>query len=254
MELKIISLNLLHGGEMFDEIVSFLKEQVADIVLVQEAYCSEDLSIYRQYRTMQVMPDMTGYEYTHFAPAYRDFDRTAGKAQRGSGVFSKYPLLPKDTVFFDGEYSEEYRDKPDYFGSCPRNLEHVVAHTPAGDIDLFNIHGVWDMDGARYSDKRKRMAQTIIEQVDGLEKVILAGDTNATPYNQAIVDIDQHLWSVFDKDELATTFNMRRKDNPGYATAVVDMMFISSNISVIEKSCPDVDISDHLPLVVTLSV
>jgi endonuclease/exonuclease/phosphatase family metal-dependent hydrolase len=63
--------------------------------------------------------------------------------------------------------------------------------------------------------------------------------------------VGQHLTSVFG-DSLKTTFNISRKDNPGYATAAVDMMFVSSDIEVIEKACPAVDVSDHLPLVVQL--
>lgn len=254
MKLKVISLNLMHGGELFENVIAFLKEQDADIVLMQEVYSCDAPTINRQYRSMQVMPDIIGYKYTHFSPSYRDFDRTGGKAERGNGIFSKYSLVPKDTVFFDGEYSEDYRDVPGHFGNCPRNLEHAIVQTSVGDVDLFNIQGVWDMDGASYSEKRQRMAQIVVDQVKGVKRAILAGDTNATPHNQAILDIERHLNSVFGKDELITTFNMRRKDNPGYATAAVDMILTSPSIKVIEKSCPDVDISDHLPLVATLDV
>lgn len=42
---------------------------------------------------------------------------------------------------------------------------------------------------------------------------------------------------------------MKRKTTFGYATAVVDMIFVSGDICVTSKSCPKVDISDHLPLV-----
>jgi endonuclease/exonuclease/phosphatase family metal-dependent hydrolase len=47
---------------------------------------------------------------------------------------------------------------------------------------------------------------------------------------------------------------MHRKDNPGYATAAVDMLFVSPGIKIIDRQCPDVDISDHLPVVATLEV
>ena len=254
MKIKVVSLNLMHGGEPFDAVVEFLQKQDADLVLTQETYSCDDTSVAKQYRTMQVLPQALGYEHTHFAPTYRDFDRTDGKSQRGIGIFSKYPLTAMESVFFDGGYTEQYRDVPGRFGECPRNLEHVVVHIPTGDIDVFNIQGVWDMDGDNYSDKRRQMAETIVKEVAGLERVILGGDTNAKPYNQAIVQIDQHLKSVFGKDELPTTFNMRRKKNPGYATAVVDMIFVSPAIQVVEKSCPNVDVSDHLPLITTLEV
>ena len=254
MRLKIVSLNLMHGGELFDEIVIFLRNQNADIVLTQETYSCDDSSINRQYRSMQVLPDILGYEFTHFSPAFRDFDRTDGKGQRGNGIFSKFPLIPGETIFFDGAYSEQYRDVPEQYADCPRNLEHVVVQTPGGDVDVFNIQGVWDLDGDNYSEKRRRMAETVIDAVKDLPKVILGGDTNAKPYNLAIIDIEQRLKSVFGKDELPTTFNMRRKDNPGYATAPVDMILVSPLITVIDKDCPDVDVSDHLPLVATVEI
>jgi endonuclease/exonuclease/phosphatase family metal-dependent hydrolase len=73
------------------------------------------------------------------------------------------------------------------------------------------------------------------------------------PTNQAIKNIEKHLDSIF-QGELKTTFNMKHKDNPGYATAAVDMMFVSSDMSVDYKSCPDVDVSDHLPLVAVLDI
>ena len=47
---------------------------------------------------------------------------------------------------------------------------------------------------------------------------------------------------------------MRHKTKPGYATAVVDMMFGSKNSQVVEHYCSEIDISDHLPLVVKFRI
>jgi endonuclease/exonuclease/phosphatase family metal-dependent hydrolase len=73
------------------------------------------------------------------------------------------------------------------------------------------------------------------------------------PNTQVVKNIEQHLVSVF-KDELTTTFNMKQKSNPGYATSVVDMMFVSADVKVADHECLQVDVSDHLPLIVTLDV
>ncbi len=73
-------------------------------------------------------------------------------------------------------------------------------------------------------------------------------------FTQTIRNIEKHLNNVF-KDELSTTFNVKHKDLtrfPGYATAVVDMVFVSSDLQVQSKKCPAVDVSDHLPLVCDL--
>jgi len=254
MKIKVVTVNLWLGGILIDSIIEFLKAQNADLVLMQEVYNGEDPELEQQYRSMQVLQQALGYPYADFVADYRDFDQTDGKAQRGNGILSKFALTSHDPIYFDTPYSETYRDVPEQFPDCPRDLQHVTAATPDGMIEVFNIQGVWDLDGDRYSDKRQKMAQTVIQEVKDLPYVILAGDTNAKPTNQAIIDIEQHLKSVFEKDELQSTFNMRRKDNPGYATAAVDMILVSPSMRVVEKSCPDVDVSDHLPLVAVLDV
>ncbi len=95
-----------------------------------------------------------------------------------------------------------------------------------------------------------------MEQTKGLRRVIVAGDTNAKPTNPAMLAIEQQLVSVF-KNDLPTSFNVRRKDLkkfPGYATATVDLMYVSPDVTVVVRDCSNVDISDHLPLTATLHI
>ncbi|HEY8999570.1 MAG TPA: endonuclease/exonuclease/phosphatase family protein [Candidatus Saccharimonadales bacterium] len=253
MKLKLVTLNLWFGGTMFDEIVAFLKVQDADVVVLQEAYNGEDVSLKPQYRSMQELRKRLGYPYDNFVADYLDFDDAEGKAQRGNAILSKFPITASDAVFFVGEYTEEYRNVDGKYDTCPRDLQHVALQTPAGEVNVFNIQGVWDLNGENYSPQRKHMAEVVIKAIEGKPNVIVAGDTNAKQVNQSIKDIEEHLQSVFG-EELTSTFNMRHKDNPGYATAAVDAIFISPNIKVLEKSQPDVDLSDHLPLTATLEI
>jgi len=254
MTIKFVSINLLHGGTFLDNILKFLREQDADIVIMQEAYNSTDPTLAKQFRSMQVLDEELHYPYNDFVAAFRDMDRTEGKAQIGNALLSRFPISGRDSVFFFEGYSDgAYRDVPGNYQNCPRVLEHVTMETPVGDIDVFNIQGVWDLNGERYSDQRKHMADIVIEQVSGKERVILGGDTNAKTDNQCIKDIEEHLHSVFGS-ELTSTFNMRHKDNPGYATAAVDMIFVSPTIQVLAKDCPEDDVSDHKPLTATFEV
>lgn len=253
MKIKFVSLNLWLGGILFDGIIEFLKEQDADIIVLQEVYNGTDASLDRQYKSMQILGEELGYAYSDFVADYRDFDRTDGKAQRGNAVLSKFPIVGTDAIFFGEPYSETYRDLPGHYHECPRDLQHVILETPAGELDVFNIQGVWDLDGDNYSEQRRQMSETVIEAIQGKKNVILAGDTNAKPTNQAILDIEKYLHSVFGQS-LTSTFNMRRKDNPGYATAVVDMIFVSPHMKVHSASCHDIDISDHLPLSAELEI
>ncbi|HKR82118.1 MAG TPA: endonuclease/exonuclease/phosphatase family protein [Candidatus Saccharimonadales bacterium] len=255
MKLKVVTLNLWLGGLLLEDVIKFLQRQDADIVLLQEVFNGTDATLAPRFRSMQVLQQrLPQYVAQDFAAAYRDFDHTNGKAQRGGAILSKFPIIERNVAFLAGAYSETYRDIPEQYADCPRELEHVVVRTPTGNVNIYNMQGVWDLDGDNYSERRQKMADVVLAAVQGKSHIILGGDTNAKPTNQAIKRIETELESVF-KDELTSSFNMRRKDNPGYATAVVDMLFVSRrDMHVISHECPDVDISDHLPLVMEVEV
>jgi endonuclease/exonuclease/phosphatase family metal-dependent hydrolase len=251
MKIKVISLNLWHGGELMDNILAFLKEQNADFLMLQEVYNGGDPVLERKFRSVEVLKQELGYENSDFAPSYRDFDLTNGQAQRGNAVLSKFPILDRETVYFSIPYNETYRDTPENFKNCPRNLEYVKLRSQAGEINVFNVHGPWDLAGDDYSQQRQDMEQTILKGIEGKSHVIVGGDTNATANNPVIKNLNNKLTNVFG-NELTTTFNMRHKTDVRYATAAVDYIFVSEDFEVIEKSCPDVDVSDHFPLIAVL--
>lgn len=253
MKMKIVTLNLWFGGILFEEIVEFLRKENPDVVTMQEVYRGQDPLLTDQFRSIQVLKERLGCEFADFAPDYRDYDEADGKAQRGNGILSKFRIVSHDALYYDQPYSEEYRDLPGQYHLCPHNLQHIVLDTPAGKVDVFNVHGPWDLNGDDYGEARQKMNAAIVTSIQLKNHVILAGDTNATQNNRLFKNIDQYLKNPF-AGELTTTYNMRHKTRPGYATAVVDVIYVSPHINVAEHSCPDVDISDHLPLVATLEI
>lgn len=235
-----------------EDVIAFIKAKNPDILLLQEVLNGEDPEFEPQHRTMQVLQEAFGFPYEHFAPEYLEIDETGGNAQVGNAVLSKFPITSSDIKEFI-PYTEEYHNVEGNYHNCPYNLQHVVLDTPVGEVNVFNIHGVWDLDGDSFSPLRQKMSNIVLDAIEGKANVILAGDTNAKSTNKAMLAVGEKLHSVFGQ-ELKTTFNMRRKDNPGYATAAVDMMFVSPTIKVVAHDCPDVDISDHLPLTATLEI
>ena len=251
MNLKVISLNLWEGGNLFDGIVNFLRAEDADILMLQEVYNGSGEALETKYRSLQELEKLLNYDHVDFAPSFID-NRAEGRIPQGNAVFSKFPITSSETTFFNKPFDENYIEKPENFPHISRNLQHVVLNSPAGEINLFNFQGVWDLNGDNYSEERQNMSRVIIDEMDSQTNVILAGDTNAKPGNQAIVDIEEHVTSVFG-DSVSSTFNMRRKNNPGYATAAVDMMFVSPDFEIQSREVRDIDISDHLPLIVNMS-
>jgi endonuclease/exonuclease/phosphatase family metal-dependent hydrolase len=284
MTLKIICLNLWEGGILIDNIIAFLRQQNADVLLLQEVHSGTDPSLPRQHRSIQVLQEELDYPHSNFAPAMLDIfadkqcphkaskpkatstkDLAAANnetskpcctvsIEAGNAILSKFPITHvSEPVFFSHPYRTRNAHDPREFPTTPRNLQHIVVQTPHAPINLYNFQGVFDMNGDNFSDDRKHMSQVIIDAIANKQYVIVAGDTNAKSTNKSTLMIEEHLHNVFGR-ELATSFNMRQKTNPGYATACVDMVFVSSDFEVVNKSCPDVDISDHLPLVVELRV
>ncbi len=258
--IKVVCLNLWLGGELFDAVLDFLQREDPDILLLQEVFDGHELSLAPQFRSMDVIREHFPYVADDFAATYRE----AGKGvpeqglERGNAIFSKFPIVQRHKpVFFGAPYSNAYEDHdPAGWPTAPRNLQHVTLDVHGAELDVFNLQGVWDLDGERDSATRLKMSQMIVDAIQGKQHVIVAGDTNVQPNTQTIRNIEAHLSSIF-KDELKTTFNLRRKNLekfPGYATAVVDMLFASPTLPVIAHACPDVDISDHLPLVAVLEI
>lgn len=251
MQLKILSLNVEHGGVLMQPLVNFIRETDADILLLQEVHSSSDRSLEPRLRTMQYFAEKLDYTFASFAPQYRDFDNTSsGTSYSGNAILSRMPILETKAHYYHLPYTETYRDSFETAASCPDMLQQCLVQTSIGGVNVFNLHGPWDLNGEHYGDARQKMSDAIITVTTDLPRVILGGDTNAKPTNEAFTRI-AHLWSVFG-DELPTTFNMKRKELPGYATAAVDMLWLSPDIHVISKDCPSVNISDHLPLIATI--
>ncbi len=255
MPIKLVSLNLWIGGVLFDNIVKFLHEQDADIILLQEVLQSSDQTLPVQYRSFDALREKLGFPYGDFVPILTD-RFPWGDIPNGHAVLSKYPIASSGVSYFDNQESADVARlpfDPSSWPVTPRGLQAITVDTPNGELNILNLQGVWDLDGDNVSPQRQKMRDIILAQAADKPHVIIAGDTNAKHTNPVMRDIEGQYDSVFG-DSLKTTFNMKRKDNPGYATAVVDMIYISHDLLVTDRACPNVDISDHLPLVATLEI
>jgi endonuclease/exonuclease/phosphatase family metal-dependent hydrolase len=221
-------------------------------VALQEVHDGHDPRLPERLRSMDALKERLGYPHQSFAHSHL-LALPEGTVPSGNAFLSKFPITDQSTTYLFEPTQDEYLDVPEQWPIFPRILQGVQLDTPAGELNAFNIHGVWDLDGDNPSVARKTMVEKTLQAVAGKPNVLLAGDTNATTGNPLLRDIDAKFANVFGH-ELKSTFNMRRKDKPGYATAAVDHMWVSRNIQILSRDCPNVDISDHLPLVATLEL
>ena len=244
MEIKLINLNVWLGGKLMPQILEFLSAEKADIINLQEVRESKDPNY--QYQTEKIIKDNLDYKYSSFAPAFFD---TVENSESGNLILSKYPIIQSDSVFFFGNYSDyTHGQNPKYLPTVPRNIQHTKIRVGDKLINNFNLQGIWAHRDGSDSPSRIKISEIVINQIKNKEKVILTGDFNAQEGTKTINNIENYLINIF-KRERKSSFNMRQKTDPGYASAVVDFIFISKDLRLISKSMPNVDISDHLPLI-----
>lgn len=249
MKLKLLQLNIWHGGELIDNVISFIQKENPDIITCQEVQNGDLTGVPRSLTTLKTFAEELDYSYV-FSPQILWCKEP--HIEQGLATFSRFPIELKDTVFFDTSYRyypmvADQADWEDY----PTALQYSVVQSPQGSLNIYNVHGIWGLDGED-NPSRLKMSEIIVSQIQGKENVIVAGDFNMFPNTQSIRAIERHLTSVFGT-ELPTTHNLSRKP-PGYGKGPVDMVFVSTDIKVLNHFCPQVDISDHMPLVAVLEV
>ncbi len=252
MKIKIVSLNLWNGGRLFAPMRDFLVDQQADIYCLQEVYDGHDDQLEDRYRTVELLkaafPDYMAY----FAPVYAD-TRVDGDIEEGNFILSRFPLIERENFFIDVPFARLSQDNTTDFSGFPSPLQRVVMEVGGKKLTLMNVHGPVNHNGTEDTPRRLHLRDRILERVT--EYTIVAGDFNLQPQTQTISGLEAKLQTVFVHDR-GTSFNLSRKDlvkYPGYATAVVDMMFATPSLRVLSGEMPQVDVSDHLPLVAELN-
>lgn len=236
-----------------DELLNYLEQEQPDILVAQEVLNSDDPTAPERFHSIETIQNRLHFADYRFGPAL--IDNEAGyRFESGNAIFSRFSITEHHIIPYDVPFGERTEHNHETFSNTPRNLQHAAIDVQGTVFNVFNMQGIWDLDGDNASPRREAMCQTIADAVRGKQHVLLAGDSNLKPTNAALKPVNELLHSVFGH-ELATSFNVKRKDLvkfPGYATAVVDLMYVGHDIEVLEHYCSEADVSDHLPLVATI--
>ncbi len=251
MTFKFLCLNLWEGGKLFDEVLAFIRIEQPDVIAFQEVCDGHDPLWERNFRSMEVLRKELAYPFDDFAPCFVKHG-PSGKVVVGNAIFSRFPILDRGVTFFDIPFGERPEETEAFYPITPRNLQRVALDINGESVQIFNTQGIWGTDGRDHA-RRLEMGRVIADEVSRYPRVVLAGDFNVNPDTQTITQIERHLSSVF-KEELESTFNMQHKTNPNFATAVVDMIFVSPTLRVSAHTCPAANVSDHLPLLATIAM
>lgn len=245
MQIKFLTINIWHGGIVWDNLIEFIDKEKPDVLAIQEAYNSDDQSLEKRFATINEFKKEFPF-LPNVAFGETVIDTGHGNAPWGNAIFSRFPINSSRTIFY-GQSLQKYDFTKN---SDPSLASHGMLEAEISidgkKVFIYSWHGVWDNHGWD-TENRKLMSRVIIQNIQDKEYVILAGDSNIEDDTDTIRGIEKYLINVF-RGELISTFNMRHKDNNAFETASVDKVMISKNIKIVEKSQPLVDVSDHYPL------
>lgn len=250
MKIKYLNLNLWLGGKLFDQAVEFLKSENADVLALQEAYEGSNLSFPGHLRSLRELNQKLSYPYLSFAPSFIDEDRQ--NAVCGNAILSKFPIKAEEIVFYDHPLGYRKGQQVEDILKTPRNLQHVTLNIQGKILNVFNTQGIWGTDGYD-NPNRIKMAEVIIEKVKNKHHVVLSGDLNVDQHTKTIHKIENDLVNIF-KGELTSSFNMKQKKDLKFARAVVDFIFVSKDIKVLDHYMTKANISDHMPFIAVFDI
>lgn len=262
--LHIVSLNLW-GGRACGPLLQFIREQAAqtDIFCLQEAVDAPE--------SLPLASGLHTALYRELSDALPEFDGVLDpvvawdeQADGGATVRVRFGVatFARRTLPIRARRAARVIDHDDALDAVPgshrvtRWLQLTEVRMQDGSLLVANYHGI-SRPGTKL-DTHERLAQSrAIRRVLAAHNgpVVLTGDFNLLPDTESARLLGDGLHNLVMERAIPTT---RSRINPFYGTpqeqAYADYTFVSPGLLVADFQVPDVAVSDHLPLLLTLQL
>lgn len=257
--MKLISLNTW-GGKIFEPLMDFIKSQrqSTEIFCFQEIYDTKsDVKDYHQIRANLLRelkktlpgfkifytPEFEGYDS---CPESVDFDLTVGEA-----VFIKDTLqiINQEELLIYGNKLDKVLKKD--FSNLPVTLQYISFTVNGKQYIVCNFHGT-AFPGTKLDTpfRLKQSTDILAFLKNKVGAKIVIGDFNLLPQTESILMLEKDYRSLIKKFNIGKT----RSNLSPYAKSLdfqkfADYAFVSKDITVISFEVPNIEISDHLPMI-----
>lgn len=256
--MKIIFLNIW-GGKLYKPLAAFVHDEApaTDFFCLQEIFdAPRMMPTAYDYRTTilrdltETLPDFVPY----YAPAVRGFDGDAPRdpdLSLGIAIFAKREreILGEGSVLIAGE--DWRQDAPQ--DPFPHNLQYIRFLHDGVPYMLAHMHGVPRPGSKLDTPERIAQSQRIIDFLaDEKGEKILGGDFNLMPDTESIRMIERAgMCNLVKEHGIRSTRNRLSYGQypEGERQYFADYAFVSYGVRVRRFSVPDIEVSDHLPLV-----
>lgn len=179
-----------------------------------------------------------------FQPDFVDFNLSWGLA---IFINKKLKVLSNGDFFV---YGGKNTFNPKDTNTFPKSLQHLTFLKDNKSFVVCNLHGIWLREGKQDSPSRLTQSNQINDFFGKLVGgKILCGDFNLDITTESITILEKNLRNLIKEYKITTT---RNKYFPG-TDKFADYTFVSDDIKVKNFQVPNVEISDHLPMILEFS-
>jgi len=263
--MKIISFNIW-GGTMGQPLFDFLKQHAkdTDVFCFQEVFqagvdapaMSSEARMYLLDELQEILPDFryyfdiksSGHDYEKLVPWKLDF---------GKAIFVQ---KTHDVVAHGWEV---YMNTAGYINTAPQEglvgVQSVSIQKDQGLLHIVHVHGISKPGQKLDTPERLHQSQSMVKYIGALPKgdIVLCGDFNLMPNTESIRIVEKSgLRNLITEYNITNTRNevSWAKFKGQELQHFADYTFVSPSIKVINFEVPYNEISDHLPMIIELSI
>lgn len=249
MQISILTANIWFGTRL-PEVIKYLNSIEADIIALQEVWHGNSVvrgSADSFERLKEALKNT--HPYSFYTPTFQ-MRVDGGQADYGHAIFSKYPLQNTSSEFYRSQYREFDFTREDLFNQ-PRAFQKVDIDLGGKKVRIINNHGMW-APNQDDTIERHAMAELILKEANTHSPLIAVGDFNINLGSKTIDTILTKLKTACGA-EIKTTINPTYS-KPEVPESIVDFIFVTPEVKIIEATSPRVDISDHFPVFARLEI
>jgi len=253
--MKLISLNIWAGKE-FDNLIQFISSQAedTDMFCFQEVFDTptgiENIDEYYRANLFDELAKSLPNHMGYFAPAQEghgfngpvDFPIAWGLA-----MFIKKSIEIKDIgeIFIKGFKNSKGIDNT----TIPRNLQYAIVLDNEIEYNITHFHGLWNGKGKTDTDERIEQSKKIKEFLKDKKRIVLCGDFNLLPDTESLKILEDGLINLIKLKDIKSTRSKLYEKPDKFA----DYTLISKDINIDNFKVPEVEVSDHLPMILNFS-
>lgn len=232
------------------EMLEYINELDADVV------CLQEVLVYKKgdRLTLPMLREaMKNYPYTYF-----DFKLYNSRRQFGNVVFSRYPLVNKETIQFESKANISSQCdivvNEDTIRLMVNHLESFYLNDEDLDLSDLDVSNIQDNSLVRKLVRANRLRH---DQVSVLRKairqsphpVIAVGDFNSLPISWVYWRMNLSMRDCFAESSVGQYGSTYQRKG---MSARIDYIFTSRKLKPISCEVGDAEYSDHYPVMATI--